>query len=85
MHLDGNYPNPFNPSTEIRYQVPAGTHVSLKVFDAMGKEVNVLVDQYQEAGHYSYTFDGSNLASGVYFYQLETPGRRLIRQMILLK
>ena len=80
-----NYPNPFNPTTEIRYEVPVTTHVNLVVHDLMGKEVAVLMDGVQEAGRYEVAFDGSNLASGVYFYRLKTPAQVLIKQMILLK
>ncbi len=85
LALLSNYPNPFNPSTEIRYAIPVATQVKLTVFDAMGKQVAVLVNQNQPAGSYEVTFDGSNLASGIYFYRLETPAQLQIKQMILLK
>ncbi|MEK7672076.1 MAG: T9SS type A sorting domain-containing protein, partial [Bacteroidota bacterium] len=69
--LEQNYPNPFNPSTEIRYQISDVSFVSLKVFDVLGREVATLLNEELNAGHYSRVFDGSLLASGVYFYRLE--------------
>jgi hypothetical protein len=83
--LHPNYPNPFNPSTEIRFELPAGAEVRLVVYDLTGKEVAVLVDGFREAGRYRVAFDGSRLASGVYLYRLETPGRALMKRMVLIK
>lgn len=65
-----NYPNPFNPSTTIRYQLPNAGHVTLKVYDMLGREVATLVDGVKEVGSYSATFDGEKLASGVYIMRL---------------
>jgi hypothetical protein len=69
-----NYPNPFNPQTTIRYDIPApftsGTHVTLVIYDILGKEVKTLVNEYKKTGRYTAEFDGSNLASGVYFYKI---------------
>ncbi len=68
-----NYPNPFNPTTTIEYQLPGtGTQyiVSLRIFDAIGREVMKLVDQPQEPGYYQKTFNASQIASGMYIYQL---------------
>jgi hypothetical protein len=62
-----NYPNPFNPTTTVRYQVSALSKVSLKVNDIIGREVVTLVDEIKGAGYYTALFDGSKLASGVYF------------------
>lgn len=64
--LERNYPNPFNPSTKIRYAVPSKTFVTLKVFDILGKEVKSLVNEAKEPGYYEVEFDGSKLSSGVY-------------------
>lgn len=71
--LEQNYPNPFNPRTVINYRLPVGSFVSLKVYDVLGKEVAVLVNEYQPAGTYNSTFDtqGQLSSSGVYFYQLK--------------
>jgi hypothetical protein len=65
--LSQNYPNPFNPSTTISYQIKASSYVTLKVYDILGREVATLVDGMKEVGYYTATFDGSRLASGIYF------------------
>ena len=85
FRLDQNYPNPFNPATEISYQIPVKSHVILKVYDILGKKVALLVNEVQNSGNYSVTFNGSNLASGIYFYKLQAGNYRLVKKMILLK
>lgn len=65
-----NYPNPFNPSTTINYQIPNAGYVTMKVFDILGREVATLVDEVKESGLYSATFDGSRFTSGVYFVRV---------------
>ncbi|MEK7671647.1 MAG: T9SS type A sorting domain-containing protein, partial [Bacteroidota bacterium] len=80
-----NYPNPFNPSTLIRFSVPIGEKVSLKVFDMTGKEVATLADGILEAGSHSMKFDASRLASGTYFYRLTTARYTETRKMLLVK
>ncbi len=65
-----NYPNPFNPTTIIHYEIPNDGLVTLKIYDELGREVKTLVNQYQNKGKYDINFNASNLASGVYFYQL---------------
>ena len=71
FELYQNYPNPFNPSTKIRYQIPEAGLVSIKIFDILGREVKTLVNEFKSAGRYEIEFDGSALASGIYFYQLK--------------
>ncbi len=68
--LGQNYPNPFNPATVINYQLPMTNHVSLKLYDVVGREVAAIVNEVKEAGKYSVAFDGSHLSSGLYFYKL---------------
>lgn len=85
FYLEQNYPNPFNPKTVIRYSLIGNRHVSLKVFDALGKEVATLINKEQSAGSYSVTFNAGNLPSGVYFYRLESEGVKEIRRMLLVK
>ncbi len=72
--LSQNYPNPFNPSTTIRFSLPSAGVTSLKVYDAMGKEVSNLVNATMSAGEYSTNFNAASLASGMYFYKLEFTG-----------
>jgi hypothetical protein len=83
--LRQNYPNPFNPSTVISYQLPTTNHVSLKVYDVIGREVATLVNEVKEAGYYSATFDASSLSSGLYFSRLEFDGRHKMGKMLLIK
>jgi hypothetical protein len=69
--LSQNYPNPFNPSTTISYQIPMRAHVSLIIYDMLGRGVVTLVDEVQEQGYRSVRFDAGNLSSGIYFYRLK--------------
>ncbi|MDQ3020975.1 MAG: T9SS type A sorting domain-containing protein [Bacteroidota bacterium] len=85
FELSQNYPNPFNPKTIINYEIPVTNNVSIKVYDISGKEVATLVNEIQEAGYYAIDFDGSNFASGAYFYKLVTNGFTDTKRMILLK
>ncbi len=84
------YPNPFNPSTQIRFSVPQAGHVSLDVFDAAGRHVRTLVNDTRAASQYTINWDGRNdtgavAAAGVYLYRLEANGRSAIRRMVLIK
>jgi hypothetical protein len=83
--LSNNYPNPFNPSTKISWQSPVCGHQVLKVFDALGREVKILVNEEREAGHHSIDFNASDLPSGVYFYQLKAGDFIQTKKMLLLK
>ena len=83
--LGDNYPNPFNPVTTFEYAIDQSVHVTLRVYDTLGREVATLVDGIQQAANYQVRFDGSGLASGMYLYRLETPDHVLTRRMILLK
>jgi hypothetical protein len=80
-----NHPNPFNPSTNIKYSIPADGVVTLKVYDLLGKEISTLVNDYQQAGTFDVVFDGSNLASGVYYYQLITGELSATKKLMLTK
>jgi hypothetical protein len=83
--LAQNYPNPFNPVTKINFAIPKQGFVTLKVYDVLGREVNTLVNEVKQVGSYSVDFDGSSLASGVYFYRLESGSFTDIKRMILVK
>ncbi|MDO8549899.1 MAG: T9SS type A sorting domain-containing protein [Ignavibacteria bacterium] len=84
-NLNQNYPNPFNPTTIISYQLAVGSHILLKVFDLLGKEVMTLVNEYKPAGFYTIDFKGSNLPSGIYFYKLQAGNYIETRKMVLTK
>ncbi|MBN8570239.1 MAG: LruC domain-containing protein [Ignavibacteria bacterium] len=83
--LGQNYPNPFNPSTKISFSIPKNEFVSIKIFDIAGKEIAQLVNNEMNAGTYEYTFNGSSLASGIYFYQIKTAGFTDTKRMTLIK
>ena len=85
FELEQNYPNPFNPSTTIRYNLPQAGFVNLKVYNALGQEVALLVNQEQVSGVYEVTFDAANLSSGIYFYKLESAGFVSTKKMMLVK
>ena len=83
--LHQNYPNPFNPTTSIKFDMPKDGHLSLKVYDLLGKEVAVLFDGVKQAGYYEATFNGSNLASGVYLYKMESGDFTSVKRLVILK
>ncbi|MHB1048795.1 MAG: S8/S53 family peptidase [Bacteroidota bacterium] len=83
--LRQNYPNPFNPSTTISYDLPAADFVTLKVYDILGKEVATLVNGFQTRNRHEVTFSGAGLASGVYFYRLQTALFSEVKKMVLVK
>lgn len=83
--LHQNYPNPFNPKTKIRYTIPSGSYVSLKIYDILGREITSAVNKYEASGNHEIIFDGSNLGSGIYFYKITAGSFSQIKKMILLK
>lgn len=83
--LYSNYPNPFNPTTTIKYDINNDALVKIKVFNVLGQEVMVLVNENKKAGKYSVVFDGSNLASGIYFYRFEAGDFISVKKMVLIK
>jgi len=83
--LAQNFPNPFNPTTQIKYNLAKAGMVSLKIFDVLGREVSQLVSQYQEKGSYTINFNASQLATGMYIYKLESGSFTSIKKMMLVK
>jgi hypothetical protein len=93
--LSQNYPNPFNPVTKIRFEIPStlsfphapsgNPYISLKVYDVTGREIQTLVNETLQPGTYEVTFDGSNFASGVYFYKLTAGNFSEVKKMMLNK
>jgi hypothetical protein len=83
--LSQNYPNPFNPKTVIKFQIPKQDNVKLVVYDILGKEVITLVNEKKQAGEYKIEFDGTNFASGVYFYKITTGDFNQTKKMVLIK
>jgi len=80
-----NYPNPFNPSTIISYEIPAGSLVTLSVYDVLGRKVTTLVNARQNAGKYTVSFSGNRLSSGVYFYRLRAGSYVMTKKMLLMQ
>ncbi len=88
--LEDNFPNPFNPTTNITYAIPVSNHVTIKVYNSLGQTVKTLVDQNMSAGTYKVTWDGTNLngvtvPSGVYFYQMQSSHFNVTKKMLLMK
>jgi mannan endo-1,4-beta-mannosidase len=85
LELGHNYPNPFNPTTVVSYQLSAVSDVKLVVYDVLGREVATLVNERKQPGTYHVQFDGSQFASGTYFYRLEALGSIRVRRMLLVR
>jgi len=83
--LEQNYPNPFNPTTSIKYTINSKQNVQLSVYNVLGKEIALLVNEEKPAGNYEFNFDASNLSSGVYFYELRAGDFVDMKKMILIK
>jgi hypothetical protein len=83
--LEQNYPNPFNPTTTINFSLAKASNVKLLVYNILGQQVRTLIDTRMNAGQQSVVFDASKLASGVYFYRLETGNFSSVKKMLLLK
>jgi hypothetical protein len=83
--LSQNYPNPFNPATQIEFTIPREDRVTLKVYNIMGQEVETLVNERMPQGRYRITFDGSRLASGMFFYRIEAGSFSQVKRMTLVK
>ena len=80
-----NYPNPFNPKTTIKFNLTKAEFLKLSIYDELGREVKVLVNEYWQPGSYSVDFDGSVYASGVYYYVLQHGDVRDVKKMVLVK
>jgi len=85
FELMQNYPNPFNPETAIRFALPFKSFVSLKVYDVLGTEVKTLVEEEKSGGFFEVIFNASKLASGIYFYKLETANSIIVKKLMVLK
>jgi hypothetical protein len=85
FELFQNYPNPFNPVTTIKFDIPDNSNVKLSVFDMLGREVKVLLNENKVAGSYSLDFNAAELSSGTYFYKLEAGKYTDIKKMVLIK
>jgi len=85
IKLNQNYPNPFNPSTTIKFFLPKSEFIDLKIYNVLGQEVKRLIGQKLNAGVYQYQFDGTDLTSGIYYYQLVAGEFRELKKMILLR
>jgi hypothetical protein len=85
LELAENYPNPFNPQTEIAFGLPEASLITLDIYNVLGQKVATLANGYFEAGRHTITWDASNQASGIYFYRLTTPDGALTKKMLLLK
>jgi hypothetical protein len=85
FNLEQNHPNPFNPTTNIRYSIPKAENVKLAIYNLIGEEIGNLVNEYQQAGTYNLTFNANNLPSGIYFYSIIAGNFVETKKMILLK
>jgi endoglucanase Acf2 len=85
LELSQNYPNPFNPSTNIEVSIPEASAVSLIIYNSIGQRVSTILDSQLSAGKYTYSWDASNVSSGIYFYQLKSNNSIITKQLLLIK
>ncbi|MFA5403463.1 MAG: T9SS type A sorting domain-containing protein [Ignavibacteria bacterium] len=85
FQLYQNYPNPFNPVTSIKFDIPNSSFVTMKIYDVLGKQIADIVNQDMEPGRYEVNWDGTNLASGIYFYRIEAKDFTKVMKMVLIK
>jgi hypothetical protein len=85
MELEQNYPNPFNPETKIKYTLNKSSIVKLNVYDVLGNRISTILNEFKNAGTYETTFDGSDLTSGMYFYNLISENNSITKKMMLIK
>ena len=85
FNITQNYPNPSNPKSKIDYCIPIDAIVTIRVYDILGREVAVLVNEFKQADYFSVEFDGTNFASGVYFYKLESGSFNQTKKMLIIK
>ncbi|RKY99466.1 MAG: hypothetical protein DRQ13_02200, partial [Ignavibacteriae bacterium] len=83
--LEQNFPNPFNPTTKIKYSIPQPANVVIKVYDVLGNEIATLVNEEKPVGSFEVEFDASKLVSGIYFYRLQAGNYVETKKMILIK
>lgn len=83
--LDQNFPNPFNPVTTIKYDLAEHSHVKLEIFNSLGQQVDILVNENKKAGSHNIQFNAERLPSGIYYYRINTTKFTQIRKMIFLK
>ena len=85
FYVEQNYPNPFNPSTNIVFGIPKASHVTVKVYNALGQDVGTLFEGLKKAGSYELTFDASHLTSGIYYYKIEAGNSTAVKRLVLIK
>ena len=83
--LEQNYPNPFNPATIINFSIPKSADVRLAIYDALGREVDILIDKEMTAGNYNVDWNASGYAAGIYFYTISANDFTSTKKMVLLK
>lgn len=85
LSLSQNYPNPFNPMTTIKYSLPKADHVTIEIYDLLGRKVETLVNKKEQAGYHQVIWNGDKVSSGLYFYRLQAGENSRANKMLLLK